>query len=561
MRGFRNHLLLAALPALAPELMASWVRVGTTQFEVCTNAGERTARRALENLEEMRAAFPKTWTSPLPVRVVVFAREAEYRRVSPGATASAFYQSGPERDYIVGHAEGAEFARSLRHEYVHAFLQHSSSRIPPWLEEGLAEFYSTYRRQGREGSVGSVIESHVRTLSAASLSAKQLMAWARGVEPQDVGLHYAQSWALVRMLLLWPPWRDGFTAFWQSLENGTPQRVAFRESFGRTMEEAIDESRGPFALRLADLAVRPDEEPRVGERPIAAMAPGEAGWLVAELHFLRGLEREALALLQDLERAKARGVSWPFVRGLVAMRRGEKEHALQLLQQAAEEAPADAAIQFEYAMLLRESRTATAQVREGLMRTVKANPDHPEARFLLGVSYADQGRHEEALEHLERAARVLPRQSYFWHALALSYREIGRRDDARRAAMLARDLARDENQRKMAEAAVALTEQDVQTGGVRRGAQVITPKSWERPRGERQASGVLTLVECLDQGLRFHITRDDGKELVLTAPDPGRLRSARGSSGPREFACGPQEKQRVTVEFGADLVLVAIDYL
>ncbi|HBY62684.1 MAG TPA: hypothetical protein DEH78_22915, partial [Solibacterales bacterium] len=453
-------MMLALFPALAAGAMADWVRVGTPRFEVCTNAGEKTARRVLEGLEEMRAAFPRQWTRPLPVRVVVFGTEGEYARVRPATSAAAFYQSGPERDFIVSHAQSRELARSLRHEYAHALLQHSSSRIPTWLEEGLAEFYSTYRRTGTTGYVGGAIETHLQKLNTERwLSADRLMRWERGSEPENIGLYYAQSWALVRMLKLSAPWRERFDEFWQELEGGIAQGAAFRGAFGQDLEGALRELRVRLATTPEVLSFAVEAPAAVAERPAETMPRGAAGWMIAELHLLLGRDRESVALLEELARERAPGVNWAFVRGMWALRQGEGAAALQLLRQAAEESPNDAGVQFEYTMLLRENRAGRAEIRKGLERVVAANADHPEARFLLGVSYADEGRHEEALVHLERAARVLPRQSYFWHALALSYREAGRREDALRAAALARDTARDPDQRKLAEATLALSGQ------------------------------------------------------------------------------------------------------
>ena len=90
---------------------------------------------------------------------------------------------------------------------------------------------------------------------------------------------------------------------------------------------------------------------------------------------------------------------------------------------------------------------------ENLRRAVALNPNYAEAHFLLGLMASAEKRPLEALEQLKRAAEVLPRQSQFWHALALAAHEAGDPAEARRAARRARDAAANPREIEMAEAA------------------------------------------------------------------------------------------------------------
>jgi tetratricopeptide (TPR) repeat protein len=57
----------------------------------------------------------------------------------------------------------------------------------------------------------------------------------------------------------------------------------------------------------------------------------------------------------------------------------------------------------------------------------------PAAEFGLGRIEAARGRHAAAIVHLERATALFPQYGAAYYALALSYRALGRRDDAQRA--------------------------------------------------------------------------------------------------------------------------------
>ncbi len=57
----------------------------------------------------------------------------------------------------------------------------------------------------------------------------------------------------------------------------------------------------------------------------------------------------------------------------------------------------------------------------------------PAAELGLGRIAADEGRHDVAVAHLERAVALFPEWGAAHYALALSYRALGRRDEAQRA--------------------------------------------------------------------------------------------------------------------------------
>src|SRR5207245_11374820 len=70
----------------------------------------------------------------------------------------------------------------------------------------------------------------------------------------------------------------------------------------------------------------------------------------------------------------------------------------------------------------------------GLFDAVVREPAaEPAARLGLGRIAAAQGRHDEAVAHLQRAIELYPEWGAAYYALALSYRALGRRADAQRA--------------------------------------------------------------------------------------------------------------------------------
>ena len=133
--------------------------------------------------------------------------------------------------------------RTIFHEYVHVVIDNLSQAMPVWLNEGLAEYYSTFQvdEGGRRAVVGRLIPSHLQLLNERRhLSIAELLAVETSSASYNEGerqtLFYAQSWALVHMLVSGARiaplcWRS--TAAWSPMEHRRSTRGS-RSSRTRT---------------------------------------------------------------------------------------------------------------------------------------------------------------------------------------------------------------------------------------------------------------------------------------------------------------------------------------
>ncbi|MCP5118800.1 MAG: hypothetical protein GY953_48935, partial [bacterium] len=238
-------LLASGLPAAG-----DWLRLSSPHFEIFTDAGEKKGLRAMVHFEQVRQVFRDVGgehqSSPLPVRIYLFKKLSDFRRYRPSANTRGFFRGGPEANYIVMHAGGEETWRVAFHEYVHLVLNHTSARLPQWLEEGTAEFYSTVRPVDDRLVIGGIIRNHVILL--------RQRAWLKAAVLADIGhdspayneraragVFYAQSWALVHMLNMAPYYRRGMPRYAELIAEATPAAEAFQRAFGRTLGQALGE--------------------------------------------------------------------------------------------------------------------------------------------------------------------------------------------------------------------------------------------------------------------------------------------------------------------------------
>ncbi|MCX6625006.1 MAG: hypothetical protein NTY38_28885, partial [Acidobacteria bacterium] len=204
----RFSLLLIALllPLNAAE---HWLRMKSGNFELFTTAGERKGRDVLRYFEQVRSFFvqstPGHIAATLPVRIVAFNSGKEYQPYQPGEATAAYYVGGHDREYIVLQSIASEYYPVVVHEYTHLIVKTSGYDFPPWLNEGLAELYSTLRPIGNQIQVGSIEKSRYLTLKSERWLPLGMLFNVDHDSPyynekNRAGIFYAQSWALVHML-------------------------------------------------------------------------------------------------------------------------------------------------------------------------------------------------------------------------------------------------------------------------------------------------------------------------------------------------------------------------
>src|SRR5436853_5306544 len=209
--------LLLSVPALlvaAAELPAaakdSWVRVRTANFTLYGSGGESKAKEIGQDLENLRAVLVSVRksavaNSPVPTSVFVFPSDAALEPYKPRfqgkpRNLSAFFRGTSDGNYIALSARwNSDPRRIVYHEYIHYFLRSNFPPQPAWYEEGLAEFYSTFRIEGDEVQVGLPVEAHIRTLrESPPIPLERLLAIGRNSpeynEWQRQGIFYAESW-------------------------------------------------------------------------------------------------------------------------------------------------------------------------------------------------------------------------------------------------------------------------------------------------------------------------------------------------------------------------------
>lgn len=408
--------ILAALLFCSTLHAANWIALRTPGFELYTDASEKSARAALNRLANIRRLLPDSNVEPVPLRVVLFASARDYRSIAPLDSSSGFYQSGPERDYIVMTSD-AQLPRVVVHEYVHFALNVRGTRRPMWIEEGLAEFYSNAQFSATTARLGAPIPEHLDRLAHDKwLTPAQLEA---GISDS---LFYAHAWALVHMFRHQPLFPEHLTD-----------------------EDLTDLRRYLRNLKMEAVPAPPSiSAPKVVTEPISAL----------DVLLLRGdlalrTQHPALARTFYDQAAREFPNSSTAAAGLGAMHllTGDVVAARKSLQHAIEINDRDPAAWFQLGLLDHDDAA--------LARAAELNPNLGEAHLLLGVHATDDNLLPLALNHLQQAVRLMPLKSYAWYSLAFAQTRATQNVAARESLQRALHTANTPEQRKMAETLVS----------------------------------------------------------------------------------------------------------
>jgi tetratricopeptide (TPR) repeat protein len=322
---------------------------------------------------------------------------------------------------------------ALFHEYAHAILHLNLPVLPEWVDEGMAEFYSTFQADFRDGkSLIGRAPARVEAIRGEPLLPLSQVLTSEGAnkfkrDPTTVQRFYAQSWALVHYLQM----ADGgkrrgqLTTYLKLLEAGRSIDDAFKDAFATTFDDLQRElqaymGRTTFPASLLDagtLAVTPTVE---------SMTEADARYIQGDLLFKAGAANDAneeftKALALDPTHAGAR-----LARAGFLLDQGKFDDAIALLQDIKGTSPPNVRARDLLIVALQRARRYEEALAAG-REAEKLNDGSGSMWFALSVAQLALAKDSESNSSLARAATVMP--EFHWHrARAYSAYELGRHD-------------------------------------------------------------------------------------------------------------------------------------
>ncbi len=393
----------------------SWVSVSTPHVEVITDAGrtvaERVARRLENEREVLSLAAPALVVDVAPVQVIVFRDAALFNEYAPRwrglrDEVAGYFQPGPDRRRLLFVDDPGRTPGVAQHEFTHALFDAAMPELPLWLNEGLAEYFSTFEAEGMLAQAGRPLSAHLDWLAGHTLlPLPELFAIAQNSavyhEGDRRGTFYAQSWALTHMILSGTGDDLGrLERCLVAVREGEPFANEFRREFGDelALRDQLHDyvARPRYAVREWRLSRPLDGVPlRVRDRlPPAEVLASLGNSLLAREQPERELAEDHLheALARDPGNPDAcAGMGW------LLLQRGRREEARTWFERVLERDPISVpAVRLLATQLLFDlsSRSDHAMreagatfVRRALARASAVAPGEPELEALSARSW------------------------------------------------------------------------------------------------------------------------------------------------------------------------------
>jgi hypothetical protein len=229
----------------------SWVRLTTPNFDLYSSLDKKQAVIVLKQLEDARRALAPLYAEAAvaaPVRVIAFRSESEYSGYRSNEASAAYYLRADGRDYVVLGQSLAPGGTPVVHEYVHYLLHQRYRHLPLWLDEGLAEVYSTAVQENRGLRIGLPpderldwlrMDSPAYDLQTLFTIRQSSFASVKHLTPRS--RFYAESWLLVHMLRLAPDYAAQFPSFLEDIERGERPETALLERYGKSLTAVTED--------------------------------------------------------------------------------------------------------------------------------------------------------------------------------------------------------------------------------------------------------------------------------------------------------------------------------
>jgi tetratricopeptide (TPR) repeat protein len=437
-----------------------WICLRSPNFELYTSAGEKTGRQALQVFEEVRSAFKDILGIKIPnqqpTTIVIFRDTEEFAPYRPQGNIIAYYMSLSRRDFIILQDLLPEHYPMALHEYTHLVIHQAGMKLPLWLNEGFAEFYSTMKPMGNKILVGRVIPGRLEVAEQGLMDLREILKADKSSkaynEADRMGIFYAESWALVHMLKFSKPYATRFETLLDAIGRGEPSDKALERVYGKPIEAIQADLQtyvrgshffeGVIHAKMERLDIQPEVEAR---------DPVDIAVLLAGIEARGPQHDDAVATLEKLAKdnpgktSPLEALAWIYLTG------PHPQFAIAPFQQAVAAGTRDAVLCFSYAVKLRASIPDYDYVA-ALRRVAEIDPQMSEAQELLADHAFDNHDYAETVRRLHLVKKLERSQAFnYYRMLAHAAFETGDTVEAKSAAERAQQYAATAEERRMAE--------------------------------------------------------------------------------------------------------------
>lgn len=327
----RWWIILCAIATVNLRAGEQWFAIRTPHFCVLTTGSRSRGQWWARQFETFRLGlqqvFPAEAGRLQPVTIVLFQNQRQFKpyallRKGKVARIGGYFARAQDTNLIALPVDDVDENTRLVvfHEATHWYLSAAPVPVPSWLNEGIAEVYSTFASGDDDHfQIGHALPWHVHFLRTGHFVplARIIATSPHSLAYNDddrTGQFYAESWLFVHWVLfgLHSPGPASLSRYLQLQAAGQPEDTAFAAAFGGSHEEVTrrcEKYLDDGSYVQLTCAVKDADRPKLQPAELASEAEVALalGWLKSTA---RG-EEEALPLFQRaVERAPDSVPAW-----------------------------------------------------------------------------------------------------------------------------------------------------------------------------------------------------------------------------------------------------------
>lgn len=451
----------------------TWINVKSKNFNLIGNASEKDIRGVATKLEQFREVFRQVFAkvridSSIPTNVVVFKNDSAYKPFKPKRAdgkpddgIAGYFQPNEDLNYITLSTGGdkEDAYGTIFHEYVHFLVETNfgKSDVPPWFNEGLAEYYQTFSiADDQKVTLGSIQQGHLYLLQQNKLMPLKTFFELNNYSLHQNGNHsrsifYAQAWALIHYLIQGNKGANNSSLgdFLALVIKGQEPEKAFQQVFQRNyaamekeLKKYVEQSQYMTSVLTFKNKLTFD-----AQMTVIPLSEAEANAYLGDLLYHTHEYDNAEKYLQNALALDANSVIANTSYGLVKMRQRKFGEAKSYLEKALASDSKNHYVHYNYAFIMsREGMDEggfslgyepekVALMRKSLQKAIELKPEFSESYSLLaflnlvsnenldeslallkkGLSYQPGNQNYALLE-----AQILARQEKFTEAKAIA---------------------------------------------------------------------------------------------------------------------------------------------
>ena len=438
----------------------TWISVRSKNFFLIGNAGDKEIRQVATRLEQFRETFRQLFprakfNQTIQTNVVVFKDHTAYRPFKPkradgkpDENTAGYFQPGEDINYITLAAggENEDVYGTIFHEYVHFLINTNfgKSIVPPWFNEGLAEYYQTFKIENdQKVTLGGLQEGHLYLLQQRDMIPLKTFFEIDNYSLHQNGNHsvdifYAQAWALMHYLIQGNGGLnlEAMNKFLSSVMNRVEPEKAFQQAFGydyATMEKALRSyvSQNKYRVSIATFKNKLVFDTEMTTSPLSE---SEANAYLGDLLYHTHDYDDAETYLQKSVALDAGSSMANTALGLVRMRQRKFDEAKKFLEKAVASEQKNYLVFYNYAYILsRESMDefgfvskfppeTAKKMRDALQKAIAVNPSFTGSYHLLSyINLVNNENLDESLTLLKKALELQPGNQEYAFVIAQIY--------------------------------------------------------------------------------------------------------------------------------------------